>query len=598
MKSATEDGAVTLPRPATGPWPRRFAIGAFALLLLAAVGYYAYDRFFKPQEAPTAAIQTAPVTRGSIVASVSATGSVVPAQTAELSFGSSGRLAELHVVVGQTVKKGDVLARLDASDLQLAVLEAEAKLASAQSTLASLEAGSTEAEIAQARAQLKSAQSNLEKLKAGPTTAELQSAEAAVVSARAQLDKAQNDLAELQAGPSQDKVTSAKIALEKARITLQDAQAAYDKIAWRPDAGATKEAMTLWQATTDYQAAEIAYRTAVAGPTPAELAQAQAAVETAKAQLASAEAKLAELKAGPTEDELAGAEAAVLQAQTALEQKLNPTTPAQLQAARAAVEQAKAGLENAKSALEKATMVAPFDGVVAAVSGSVGQTITGTVVTLLDLSAPQVQITLPETDVAKVEVGQEAILTFEALGGQQLAGKVLSITPKATVQSGVATYTAYVSIERTPPRLDAAAQTQGQTAATRRSQSAQTPTGAAQQTRSQATVDLSKLKAGMTSSVTIVYLRKDDVLMVPNRAIRAQGRDRVVDVVVDGRKETRAVSIGAADDQHTEITSGLQEGDQVVVAGATTTTTSTGANRSQEGAGSRFVPGVPGGFPR
>lgn len=620
MRSVVSNGPSTAPRLKTRAWRSRPAI-LLAVALVAIVGYLAYDRFLKPQAAAAPAQQPVTVSRGTIVATVSSTGSVVPTQTAELAFKTSGQITELNVSVGQTVKKGDVLARLDTTDLRLAVLDAEAKLASAESNLATLEAGSTPAEIAQARAQLQSAQATLDKLKAGPTTADLQSAEASVASARSQLQKAESDLADLKAGPSQTEIANAQVAIERARITLQNAQAAYDKVAWRPDVGSTPEAMTLWQATTDYQAAKAAYDEAMAGPTEEDLAIAEQNVVSARAQLAVAEDKLATLKAGATAEELASAEAAVLQAQLQLEQKLNPTTEAELKAARAAVEQARVGLESARSNLEQAALVAPFDGVVAEVNGAVGQTASGTVVTLLDLSAPQMQISLPETDVAKVEVGQRAILTLDALGGQQLMGRVLSITPRATVSQGVATYTALVGIVSTPQRGEGGAPNAGQSDQPGSDGSGQPSTGqsapgtqgesaagqgrgssgglrsgawagASQRSSQQTPVDLSKVRPGMTASVSIIYLQKSDVLVVPNRAIRAQGRERVVDVLVDGKVETRVVTVGAADDQRTEIVEGLQEGDQVVIA-TTTTTTST-----QTTGGTRvFVPGgMPGGF--
>ena len=589
MKSVAAKGV------ATAPWPRarsgfRRPLVVLFVALAAVAGYYAYDHYVKPQPTPVAAVQTAVASRGSVVATVSGSGSVVPAQTADLAFNTSGTLVELNATVGQSVKKGDVLARLDTTDLRLAVLTAQAALATAQSNLATLEAGSTAAEVAQARATLKSAQASLDKVKAGATTSDLLAAEASVASAHSNLDKAESDLADLKAGPTETETISAKAALEKAKISLQNAQAAYDKVSWRPDVGATTEAMNLWQATADYQAAEASYETAMAPATASELAIAEQNVVSAKAQLASAEAKLADLKQGATADELASAEAAVLQAQTQLDEKLNPSTDAEKQAARAAVEQAKVAVQGAQSNLDKAVMVAPFDGVVSAVGGSVGQAVSGTVVTLLDMSAPQLQLTLTENDAAKVAVGQEASLTFDALGGQALTGKVLAISPQATVSSGIATYTATVSMEQP-------AQTSQGAAGGAAGQSGQAAAGSGQQAAAQAT-DLAKIKAGMTGSVSITYLRKDDVLTVPNKAIKTQGQNRVVEVLVDGKAETRVVTVGAADASRTEIVSGLQEGDQVVIP-ATATTSTSGGNRIQIGpmGGFRDVQQAPGPVP-
>lgn len=605
MKAVAGRTAVRSGRAEAGLWPRRALTLVTVLAISTVIGYFAYDRFFKPQPITTAAPQLVAVSRGSVVATVSATGSVVPAATADLSFSASGRLKELNVTIGQAVQKGDVLARLETSDLELQVVQAKAQLASAEAKLKSLQAGSTQADIAQARAQLLVAQAKLATTEAGPTAAALQSAQASVASAGSQLAKAQSDLDNLKAGPTQDSITGAQITLERAKISLHTAQAAYDKISWRPDAAATTEAMNLWQATTDYQAAELTYKTQVAGPTTTDIAIAAASVTSAKAQLATAEASLATLAAGPTADELATAEAAVSQAEKQLDLVLNPATESDLLVAQASVEQARAASQSAQNTLDDATMLAPFAGVVAAANGTVGATVSGVVVSLLDVSSPRLQIALPETDVAKVEVGQQATLTFEALSGQQVTGKVLYITPKATVQSGVATYPAVIAIDTLTNRAQNGAtqegtgssgqQRQGTAGSADQAQGTRAGASGSQRAAAQSQVDLSKVKPGMTASVSIEYLRKDNVLVVPNRAVRAQGRDRVVDVVVGDKIESRVVTIGAADQQFTEITAGLAEGDQVVVTGTTTSTAASRVPGLQGGAPGGAFPG--GGFP-
>ncbi len=88
----------------------------------------------------------------------------------------------------------------------------------------------------------------------------------------------------------------------------------------------------------------------------------------------------------------------------------------------------------------------------------------------------------------------------------------------------------------------------------------------------------------MTATANIVYAQQDGVLTVPNRAIRRQGRDQVVDVLTPGGTlETRTVQRGLSNDQTSEITSGLDEGDQVVVP-----TTATQAPSGGRGPGPGF----------
>jgi multidrug efflux pump subunit AcrA (membrane-fusion protein) len=89
----------------------------------------------------------------------------------------------------------------------------------------------------------------------------------------------------------------------------------------------------------------------------------------------------------------------------------------------------------------------------------------------------------------------------------------------------------------------------------------------------------------MTAAATIVIDEKNDVLVVPLRAVHRQGRDQVVDVVGDdGKTVSRTVKTGVQSDQLVEITDGLQDGEQIMIQG-TTTRTPTGGR------------GLPGGGP-
>ena len=74
------------------------------------------------------------------------------------------------------------------------------------------------------------------------------------------------------------------------------------------------------------------------------------------------------------------------------------------------------------------------------------------------------------------------------------------------------------------------------------------------------------VQPGMTATANIVYAQQSDALLVPNRALRRQGNDQVVDVLTPGGEiEPRPVQRGITDEQMTEITAGLDQGDQVVV---------------------------------
>ncbi len=257
---------------------RRWLWVVIALVVVAGLvgGFFLWRR--SSATANAAGVRMTAVQRDVLQVTVSASGSLEPIRQINLSFEVAGKVAEVLVDIGDTVKAGQVLARLDTSDLELSVRQAELALKSAQVQLDSLKS---------------------------PTTEEIKSAEAAYYSALAQYQSLKNS-------PSEETLTAAKIQLEQARIALEQARAAYDRVSWRPDIGALPQSQQLQEATLNYELVLAQYNEAIKGPSQAELAAAWRNVESAKAKLDS-------LKSGPTAAELTSAEVAVEQAQINLD---------------------------------------------------------------------------------------------------------------------------------------------------------------------------------------------------------------------------------------------------------------------------------------
>jgi HlyD family secretion protein len=200
---------------------------------------------------------------------------IAPDQTT-LAFTGAGRIADIMVQEGQTVKQGDVLARLDTTDAQLNVSQAQAGLALAQARLAQVKAGPTAADVTAARSALQAAQANYTSVAAGPTT---------------------------------DQLTQAGLGVLQAKAALDQAQASYDQVKGNANIGMLPQSLALQQATNAYQAAVAGYNQAKDHPTAAELRQAAAQVAEAKDNLA---------RLQPTAQDIAVAQAQVDQAQAAL----------------------------------------------------------------------------------------------------------------------------------------------------------------------------------------------------------------------------------------------------------------------------------------
>jgi RND family efflux transporter MFP subunit len=207
------------------------------------------------------------------------------------------------------------------------------------------------------------------------------------------------------------------------------------------------------------------------------------------------------------------------------------------------IETARMALEQAKNNLEAATLRAPISGSISEIRFQPGEAVTGNLLTIVDLQRLKVDVNVDETNVARLRVGQRANVTFDALQGLQVAGVVAAIAPAAVTNQGVSAFPVTINLE----------QAEG-------------------------------VRPGMNATVVVTTDTRENVVAVPNRAIRSQGRDRVVMVIdpVTGATSPRVVRTGLANDQFTEILSGLEAGEKVMVQTAVTT-----ANRTS-------VPGQPG----
>jgi multidrug efflux pump subunit AcrA (membrane-fusion protein) len=364
-----------------------------------------------PTPTPDASASTQP-----LPAVVSASGKVLPEQWANLSFRAGGPIVELKVQSGDTVKANDVIARLDDVDARLAVAQAEAALAMAQAQLAEMKAGArpeqiTQAEqaVAQAEAAWKGAQAQYAQLQSGARAADIAAAEAALAQAAAQRKVAQD---------THDKT------MDCFKVPN------YGEVC--PGLGTSEE-----QARAALAAAEEAYTAAQkrvdqlkAGATHNELAAAGASINAAQAQMEQAKAQLDLLKAGASPEQIAVAEAGVKQAQVAL--------------------------DTAQAQLAKMQLTAPFDGTIGTVyarSGEVAQP-GQSIVTLGNLGSLRVETTdLSETDIARVKEGQSVNVTFDALPGQTITGKVARIAPMSTPGQSAVNYVVTVQLDEIDPAL-------------------------------------------------------------------------------------------------------------------------------------------------
>jgi len=420
---------------------KKWILLAMALLAVAAVVYVVLGRG-SSATASEATPQAADLPAVKASQEVVADAVVVPARSAKLSLPTGGIVAETLVSEGESVEAGQVVLRLDAARQASAVAQAEAQVRRAQSRLDELKAGARPQEIAAAQASVEAAQAQLARVQAGSRVEEIAAAEAVLAGAQATLQK-------LREGPGEGELVAARADLANAQAALQQAQAAYDRVKSEPDIMARPQSLQLQQATNAYEAAKARLEVLQEGPSTADLAAVRAQVQQAQAQLDA-------IKAPARSADVAAAEAEIRRAQAQLEMLEAGARPEAIAGAEADLAAAEASLEQARVALAETELRAPFAGAVAALDVQVGEQVApgSPIVWLADLSAWQVETDdLTELNVVRIQEGDVAAVTFDAIPDLELTGRVVRIEAIGQNKMGDMTYTAVVALDQYDERL-------------------------------------------------------------------------------------------------------------------------------------------------
>jgi HlyD family secretion protein len=338
---------------------------------------------------------TVPVQAQNLTVRISASGTVVPVQSVNLSPKTSGRLAKLMVEQGDRVQEGQPLAQMENADLQAQFYKARADLNQAQARLAEAQAGSRPEEIAQARARLAQAQARL------------------------------NDT--LARTPTEVNQALAQVETARSRLTLARSR------------GARYEFLTQQGAIAQDQLEEV-------------LTEAR----NANAALIEAEQRLNQVRnlVNPEVNQL---QAAVEEARIAVQQLENGRRPEEIAQLQAAVDAAKAQLLGAQVQLQDSIIRAPFSGIVTQKYATEGAFVTPTTSASSTASATSTSVVaiarglevlanIPEVDVGELQVGQPVEVVADALPDQVFKGQVKLIAPEAVVEQNVTSFQVRVEL--------------------------------------------------------------------------------------------------------------------------------------------------------
>ena len=513
--------------------------------------------------------RTAAVEKRDLRQTVSATGTVQPFKVVDIKSRAGGEIMKLAVEVGDNVKRGQLIARIDPTDSRTAYRQAAADVSAASARIdqsrqtLTLQQRTAETSVAQARAGVQSAEANILAAKVRLVQAQKQSAvqpsltEAAIRQARATLTSAEQQLKQLQSTGDPQARADARTSLDSAQATLQNAEATLRRQKQLVGKGFVSQA-AVDTAQANYDSLKAQLESAKTRAETVGLGQ-EAQIQAAIARVAEAKETVRNAETNRVTIELRrqdvkNAEASLAQSQAALGQaKANLATAeanrlqvgiraADIQSAQAQIERANAQQDNAKIVLGQTTIVAPRDGVVlqkyveegtiiasgSAFSSGGGQGI----IQLGDLTRIYVDAAVDETDISGVKVGQPVKLTFDSLPDGNVEGVVQRIEPRGTTDQNITTIKTRIEIQKP---------------------------GAA-------------LRPGLNAECEFIIAEKKNVLVIPSRAVKTEKGKKTVQVMAGDEKDkaakpqTREITVGMETSDAVEVLSGLKEGEKVVTA--------------------------------
>jgi len=436
------------------------------------------------------------VTESEQTDTIESSGSIAPYQITTLNWKTSGTVFTVDISAGRMVNKGTVLATIDPTTAPTSVNEAISSLISAKQALEDARVSKTA----------------------------LAQAEVALASAKSSYYDALGyyNVLNKQIG-SQEYIDILTSSYLSAQQKVEKAQERYDSYGEASDSDVNKAAAlaALSQAKLDLDTAEKQLNYYKSTPNALDSATITADLDLAKAKLDDAQRAYDKLKDGTNTD---------------------------------AITSAQAKVDAAQATVDSLKIIAPFDGEVVVIYPRVGDLVnTNTEAAILvNRTSLFVDVSIDETSISSVKVGNPAAITFDALSNLSITGKVTSINPIGVVSSGVVNYTVRVELDNTDPQI----------------------------------------LIGQTANVSIQTSAPHTVLYVPVSVVQsdAQG-EYVVRVKQDGTQERVTVVSGTITDNLVAVVGDLKANDQVVLYTSSSSTSQT----SQTGDRGNFLIGTGGG---
>lgn len=463
------------------------------------------------------------VKKGNLQETILATGQVTSSTDLNLSFAKSGTVRSLRVKVGDKVRAGTIMATLEQGNELAALTSARGSVAAAEARYKKILAGSTTEEVRLSEIALENAKKDQDRIKSQQDIL-VNNAYTALLNSTPEARPA--------FGSYDYKVPTVSGNYNKGiegdiKISTYQSVAGYEFVVSGIVSGRGTVTTTNSQPIGDsgllinFSGVDLGISREWIISIPNEKAanyvtnynSYQAALKTRESALGSAQAIVDQRTA-----------------ELALKKAAAPSADVEL--AEADILSAKGNYQAASANYENTILRAPVAGTVTKIDIKLGELAAASkpVITVQDVGNLYLEANVNEANVANIKNNASVELSFDAFGTDNLfTGRVLTVDPSSTLISGVVNYKVTASIDSSPT-----------------------------------------LRPGMTANMTILVDQKNDILMVPQRAVLTkEDGSKVVRVVINPKtkkfEEVRVTTGMEGDGGLVEVTSGLKEGDEVVV---------------------------------
>jgi len=466
---------------------------------------------------------------------VSATGNIKAQQDLNLNFERTGKIKAIYVKVGDKVQEGQTLMVLENSDLLAQLSQAQANLAQAQVQLENLKKGARPEQIQIYQTQLETAQNNLkqaqEQAVLSLNTIYTDTESAIRNKVNQVFDPPSSYYPKLKFGTAyvdvEEKVLNQKVNIEHLlenwkkelpEITVNNLDDYLNR---------EKEYLNTLKIFAD----DVYFLTTIAthyySVTPQQVELFKTDISLARTALNNNLNLL-----NTTSNNLNSLKLAVKLAQDQLNlQKAGPTAE-QIKAQELQIQGLQAGVDALNSQIARTILISPINGIVTKINYEAGETvqITTPAISLISDKNFEIEVYIPEIDIANVKIGDQAEIVLDAYGSDVVfKGQVVFIDPASTVLEGVPSYRTLLQFDNEDERI----------------------------------------KVGMTANVDIITAYKENVLAIPIKAVINRNNEKFIQVLKDEKSkiiEERQIKTGISDiNGNIEVIEGLNPNELVIL---------------------------------